>query len=121
MKGERLRPLPFFVRHLNAMSMSALFRCERFGREVEPERLWALNASLPADGHVERRVCVVCAARPDGSCSCSRAAAMPTRSKSRSRRAMRPRRTESPGSLIRGIIYGLIALAAFALVTWLSS
>lgn len=98
-----------------------LVACERCGRDVEPERLWKLNINLPADGHVERRVCVVCVAevrrfllvQPGGSYVAPSEIEEPQSEQSRVARL--------GWFLLRGLVYGAIAAGVFGLVTWLSS
>lgn len=96
--------------------------CERCGREVEPDLLWTLNVNLPADGLVQRRVCVACAAEVRRFLL-----AQPGSSYAGAPEADEPEEEDrSPASrvgwfLIRSLVYGGIAAGVFALVTWLTS
>jgi hypothetical protein len=95
-------------------------QCERCGRVVEPGQLWNLNIELPADGRIERKICVVCAAdvrrfvlvQPD-----SRDVTEVIIDE-----RQRPPTTVRIGwLLVRAVAYVAIAAGVFALVSWLTS
>jgi hypothetical protein len=94
--------------------------CERCGRAVDPNRLWTLTLNIPPDGRVERAICVVCAADVR-----RYLLAQPG---SRYVAAASVDEDAEPSGvarfgwfLVRGIVYGSIAVALFILVTLLTS
>jgi hypothetical protein len=90
--------------------------CQRCGRQVKPESLWRLAVTLPADGHVARDICVVCAAELRRFLL---SAARPPEDAA-SEAFDRRHGTRAVGALVRGAIYVSIALTFFFLATWLA-
>jgi hypothetical protein len=103
--------------------------CERCGRPVGLESLWSLAVTLPADGRIERDICVVCAAELRhhllrDARQLERASAPPPGVRTDAAAtdvSARPFDRRAAGLLLRGALYLCVGLAFFLLVTWLLS
>jgi hypothetical protein len=108
------------LRHHDLVKQTDQNRCERCGRVVDTEHRWKLNIELPADGQIERNVCVVCAADVRRF-----VLAQPDRRDVTEvivNERQRPPTTARIGwLLVRAVVYIGIAAGVFALVTWLTS
>ena len=98
--------------------------CERCGRAVEQGGVWTLTANIPPVGRVERTICVICAAElrrhllrgpesRESEVHDEKADDLPSGEATATARA--------GWFLVRGLVYVAIALAAFVLITWLTS
>jgi hypothetical protein len=92
--------------------------CERCGRFVNPQELWTLTVTLPADGPVERRVCVVCAADVRRFLLAQPAATAIGDGDTVEHVELLSRRSRFGWFLTRWTIYAFVALLAFIGVTW---